>query len=208
MDTILIVDPDPVALEGLRTIVNSRPSCHILEARNESEAKTAARRSHPDLIVISHKPSQLDGAQVVQQVLSAASNLRVLFICGDNTMIQRAFEAGALGYLLKSHVEADLLPAIGQLMQGRTFFTAETIKLLRIRYHRNPYQGEHQTLTAREAGILQQIAEGKMNKDIATELGVSIRTVETHRAEIMKKLKLESLSELVRYAIRTGLIEP
>lgn len=206
--SILIVDADPVTMEGLRAIVTGQPPWKILEARNSVEAKTAATRSHPDVIVINHKRDQLDGIQVTEFLLSSAADLRVLLVCDDHTIIQRAFEVGVLGYLLRSQAEGDLLPAVDQLLRGRTFFTAEMIRMLRIRYHRNPYQGEHPTLTAREIGILQQIAEGTTNKDIASGLEISIRTVEHHRAEIMKKLKLENLSELVRYAIRIGLIEP
>lgn len=206
--SILIVDPDPVTLQGLRTIIHTQGRWHILEARNAIEAKTASLRSHPEVIVIHHKSSQLDGAQLTSLILTVASDLRVLLVCEDYTMVQRAFEAGVLSYLLKSHVEADLLPALDQLLQGRAFFRAETVRLLRVRYHRNPYQGEHPPLTAREVAVLQQIAEGKMNKDIAAGFGISLRTVENHRAEIMKKLHLENVTDLVRYAIRTGLIEP
>jgi len=122
-------------------------------------------------------------------------------------MIHSAFAAGALGYLRRNQVDADLLPAIDQLLVGRTFFTAEAVRLLRVRYHRNPYPGEHKTLTPREVVILQQIAIGTHNKGIATQLEISVRTVEHHRATIMDKLGVQNLSELVRYAIRTGIIE-
>lgn len=206
--SILIVDQDPVTFQGLRAQVTCHGHWRVLEARDAVEAKSATARSHPGVIVIHHTKSQLDGAQLTQEILRTASDLNVLLVCDDYTMIQRAFEVGVLGYVLTNRVNTDLVPAIDQLWLGRTFFTAETIKLLRVRYHRNPYQREHPTLTQREVGILQQIAEGKTNKDIGADLGISVRTVENHRAEIMKKLNLENVTELVRYAIRNGFIEP
>lgn len=193
---------------GLHTIVQSQARWNILEARNAVEAKTAATRSRPEIIVISNKRSQLDGVLVTHSILTADSGLRVLMLSDDITLIQKAFEAGVLGYLLKSQVETDLLVAIDQLLVGRTFFTAETIRLLRVRYHRNPYREEHKPLTPREVVILAYIAEGKSNKDIANILGISIRTVENHRAEIMKTLNFGNVCDLVRYAVRAGLIEP
>lgn len=196
-----------MTLRGLRTIVENQGRWNILEARNVVEAKTAATRSRPEIIVISNKRSQLDGVQVTQAILTVASDLRVLLLCENITLIQKAFEAGVLGYLVKNQIETDLLAAIDQLLLGRTFFTAETIRVLRVRYHRNPYQGEHKTLTPREVGILREIAEGKSNRDIANSLGISIRTVENHRAEIMNKMNFGNVCELVRYAVRTGLIE-
>ena len=206
--SILVVEPDPITFQGLRTLITTHRSWKILEARNAVEAKTAAVRSQPSVVVIHHTKAQLDGIQLTQGILTTASELSVLLVCDDYTMIQRAFEVGVLGYILTSRVKIDLMPAIDQLLQGRAFFTAESIKGLRIRYYRNPYQGEHPTLTQREVGILQQIAEGKINKEISLALGISVRTVENHRAGIMKKLRFEHVSELVRYAVRNGIIEP
>lgn len=205
--SILIVDADPMTTEGIRRIVTRQAPWKILEARNFVEAKTANERSRPDIIVIHNKRPQLDGVQVTQAILNFASDSKVLFLAHDNSMVHSAFGAGALGYLSRKQMESDLLAAIEQILLGRTFFTAEVVRLLRLRHHRNPYPGEHKTLTPREVTILQQIALGTPNKDIATAYGISIRTVENHRAAIMEKLGLKNLSELVRYAVRTGLIE-
>src|ERR1700746_2380215 len=181
--SLLLVNSDLVAAEGLRAILSHLgPQWKLLDARNLVEANTATERSRPDIILINHKLPQLDGVHITQSILTVASNSQVLFVSGDNSMIHSAFGAGALGYLRASQVEADLLAAIEQLLLGRTFFTAEAVRLLRVRYHRNPYPGEHKTLHPREVVILQQIALGTQNKDIAHQLEISLRTVENHRA--------------------------
>jgi DNA-binding NarL/FixJ family response regulator len=205
--SLLIVDSDPISTEALRRIVGHLAFSRILEARTLVEAKTATDRSSPDIIVVSHKMPQLNGIQVAQTILTAKSNSLVLFLFGDNSMIDGAFAAGALGYVRTDHIEADLPEAIEQLLLGRAFFTVEAVRLLRMRHHRNPYPGEHATLTPREVTVLQQVALGTPMREIATNLELSIRTVEHHRATIMAKLKLQSVSDLVRYAIRTGLIQ-
>lgn len=195
-------------MEGLWIIVNRLGTqWKFLEARNVPEAKTAAERSRPDIILVNHKLPQLEGVRVVQSILALASASAILFLADDNSMIQGAFAAGALGYLRRNQTETDLLPAIEQLLLGRTFFTAEAVRLIRIRHHQNPYPGEHKTLSPREVIILQQIALGTPNKDVAAKFEISVRTVEHHRAAILDKLGLQNLSDLVRYAVRTGLIE-
>lgn len=203
----LIVDADPMTLDALRSLLNRLGPLKILEARDLLEAKTAVERSRPDIILVNHKLPWLDGVQVTQTILTSVSESRVIFLADDNSMVHSAFGAGALGYLRRNQVESDLQAAIDQLMLGRTFFTAEIVRLLRLRHHRNPYPAEHKDFSSREVNILQQIALGTPNDEIGTKLGLSTRTIEGHRATIMKKIGAQSVSELVRYAIRTGMIE-
>lgn len=205
--SVLIVYADQITIASLTGIVTRSSSWKILEARNLLQAKTATERSEPDVTLISHKMPQIDGVQVTQAILNSVPRSRVLFLYDDNSMVHSAFAAGVLGYVLRSQVDADLMPAIDQLLLGRAFFTAEAIRLLRLREHRNPYPGEHKALSPREVTVLQQIALGFAHKDIASNLQISSRTVEHHRAAIMDKLELKTPSDLVRYAIRTGLIQ-
>lgn len=218
--SILIVDSDPVTTHGLRGILERRGRwAPILEARNEKEAITAASLSKPDIILIKNKKAygnngtsvqrtDMDGTQVTRSILNAVSCLRILMVCDDNTMVQRAFEAGALGYLLSDQAERELEAATEQLLLGRTFFSAAAVRSLRVRYHRQPYPHEYPELTPSEVKIIQQMAEGRSKDDIATALRVSQRSVESSLAVIMAKAGLKNQSELVRYAIRLGLIEP
>lgn len=217
--SILIVDQDPATLQEACTILNNHaPFTVILEARNGQEAVTAASTSKPDIIIIrnrkpyvngekDNKKSQIDGIQITRSILTAVSSLRILMVCDDNTTIQAAFEAGVLAYVLTDEVQTELMSAIEQLLLERTFFSAAAIRILRVRYQGRPYPSEFPDLTAREVQIVKLLAEGKMNKDVGVELNISERTVENTRATIMEKLKLRNFSDLVRYAVRKGIIE-
>lgn len=205
--SLLIVAADPIATEGLTRIIDQQGRWKVLQARNSREAKTATETSRPDIILVDNKLPQLDGVRVTHTLLTVVSDSRILFLSEDDSMINSAFAAGVLGYLPKNRVDADLIAAIEQILLGRTFFLAQAVRLLRIRHNRNPYPGEHETLTPREVSILRHVALGDSNRETAEKLEISIRTVEVHRAALMEKLQLKNINDLVRYAIRTGIIE-
>jgi len=154
----------------------------------------------------------LNGIEAAQRILSAAPNTSIVILSmhADESYVLRALKAGAKGYLLKDSAEGDLIEAIKSVTRGKTFFSPEITKMLAEDYVREirarGIEDSYQLLTPREREILQLLAEGKSNKDIATLLNLSLYTVETHRRNLQDKLNLHSFAELILYAVRKGVI--
>jgi DNA-binding NarL/FixJ family response regulator len=210
--SIFLADDCAVTRRGVRVLLESQLGWRVVaEASSGHEAVNRAIELRPDIIVLSVTMRELNGLDVTRLILKAVPQARVLVLTAYQTeeMIERAFQAGVRGYVLKSDAEADLVAAVTALLQGRIFFTSAASQVLveHLRRGRNE-NGNHHGLTVREAEIVQLLAEGHSNKQVAGVLNISSRTVENHRAQIMQRLSLSSFSGLIRYAVRIGIVEP
>jgi DNA-binding NarL/FixJ family response regulator len=210
--SILLADHHPVLRRGLRALLEAQPRWKVVaEAANDRDAVEKATRLRPDLVILDISLPELNGVDVTQLILKAVPHTRVLILTMHNAedLIARALAAGAQGYVLKSDSEADLVSAVEALSNDRTFFTSAASELVLDNLRRDDRKGRSQrvvnSLTVREREIVQLLAEGNSNKEVAARLSISVRTVENHRAKIRDKLHLRSFSELVRYAIRNKL---
>jgi DNA-binding NarL/FixJ family response regulator len=209
--TIIIADDHMVIRKGLRSLLEEHKGWKVVaEAANGRETVEKAARLRPDLVVMDLSMPELNGLDATRLILKAAPSTRVLILTMHNTeeLVEETLSAGARGYVLKSDTERDLITAVEAVLDNRTFFTPATSEV------EGDYLGRRReeipkfpSLSSRERQIIQLIAEGKTNKEVADKLGISVRTAENHRARIMRKLQLRSLSDLVRHAIRNKIIE-
>jgi len=200
--TILIADDHDVVRFGLRALLSERPGWEVVaEAADGKEAVAQAIKTTPDVAVIDYSLPFLNGVEVTKQIRQHSPNTAVLiFTMHDNSnLIHDLLQAGALGYVLKSDIQRLLVSAIDTVAQHKPFFTGTAIEAS---VHAFRTKGRASPLTARERCVVKLIAEGNTNKEIAAMLGLSLKTVEHHRAAAHQKLKLHSPAELVRYAIR------
>jgi len=206
---VLIADDHDVVRSGLCAILNAHPRLSVVaEASDGKEAICKAIETKPDVAVVDYSLPIANGIEVTRQIRSRLPKTEVLiFTMHDNeTLIEQLLNAGARGYLLKSDASRHLISAIESLALHRPFFSAGISEgLLTSFVSKKPGLGS--TLTHRERGVVQLIAEGHTNKQIAKDLDIGLKTVETHRANVMRKLNVSSSAGLVRYAIRNKLIE-
>ena len=209
MTRILIADDHAVVRSGLRTILEAHPNWEVVaEASDGKEAISKAIDAEPDVAVIDYSLPIVNGIEVTRQIRAQLPKTEVLiFTMHDNqTLIEDVLKAGARGCLLKSEANANLIGAIEALAAHKPFFTANVSEALLRSYVKGSKRAVS-PLTDRERTIVQLIAEGHSNKEIAQLLGIRRKTVETHRAAVMRKLNLSSLAALVRYAIRNKIAE-
>ncbi|MBV8282310.1 MAG: response regulator transcription factor [Candidatus Eremiobacteraeota bacterium] len=216
MDTvsILIADDHAVVRRGLRALVETQPKWKVVsEVATGREAVLMAKRLRPDVAILDISMPELNGLDAASQILKVAPLTRVLILTMHTAeeLIQRTLRAGAGAYILKSDAEKDLITAIEALLHKKTFFTHAASEVV-LSSLRDPgvkkiLPAEGSRLSGREREIVQLLAEGKSNKQVAGMLNISTRTVENHRAKVMEKLKLHSFSELVRYAVRNKIAE-
>jgi DNA-binding NarL/FixJ family response regulator len=211
--SILVADDHVVIRRGLRALIEAQAKWKVIaEAGTGIEAVEKAVRLRPDLTIMDLSMPELNGLDATVAILKAIPNARVLILTMHNTeeFIQKTLKSGARGYVLKSDAEKDLVTAIEAVLDNRTFFTpavSETVLECVRQNNRTAVSRTTQGLTWRERQILQLLAEGKSNKEVAGALAISVRTVENHRAKIMRKLQLRTLSDLVRHAIRNHIVE-
>jgi two-component system, NarL family, response regulator NreC len=210
---ILLADDHTVVRRGLRLLLERQPEFGVVaEASDGKQAVEAAEQSKPDVVVLDIAMPNLNGIEAAQRILSVSPNtsIVVLSMHADEGYVLRALKAGAKGYLLKDSAEGDLIEAIRAVTRGKTFFSPEITKMLAEDYVREirarGIDDSYELLTPREREILQLLAEGKSNKDIAGVLNLSLYTVETHRRNLQDKLNLHSFAELILYAVRKGVI--
>ena len=213
MIRILLVDDHTVMRTGLRALLDRRPEFQVTgEAGNGREALTAAESLSPDVIVMDIAMPLLNGIEATRQITARWPNMAVVILSmhSDEGYLLKALKAGARGYLLKDSAEGDLVGAIQAVHQGKAFFSPVISKMLVEDYvyqlRQRGADDSYELLTGRERELLQLIAEGNSNKDIAGLLNLSVYTVETHRGNIMQKLNLHSVPELILYAVRKGII--
>ena len=207
---ILIADDHDVVRSGLRRIVEAQPNWQVVaEAGDGKEAVQKALETKPDVAVIDYSLPLINGAEATRQIRSVLPRTEVLiFTMHDNvTLIGELLKAGARGYLVKTDAQRHLIGAIEALAAHKPFFTGKVSEALLDSFLLGPAR-DRSALTHRERGVVQLVAEGYTNKQIAGLLDSSLKTVETHRAAIMRKLNLTSPAALVRYAIRNQIVEP
>lgn len=210
---ILLADDHTVMRRGLRLLLDSQPEFNVVaEASDGREAVEKAETVQPDVAVIDIAMPNLSGIEAAQRITSALPDVAIVILSmhSDEGYVLRSLKVGAKGYLLKDSAEGDLIEAIKAVHRGKTFFSPEISKMLVEDYIREirarGVEDSYDLLTPREREILQLLAEGKSNKEIAQALNLSLYTVETHRRNLQEKLNLHSLAELILYAVRKGLI--
>lgn len=206
---ILIAEDDQIVREGLRVMVEREPGWEVCGvAENGGEALGLARELKPDASILGLK-LKLDGVDVVQQIKQVSPETEILVLGRNESeeLIEQFFESGAKGYVRKAEAGRLLVPALKSLENHKTFLPDDLSAPLFSRLLTNGPGKTNERLTPREREIVRLLAEGKSNKEIASALGISIRTGETHRAAVMRKLRLNSLAGVVRYAIRNGIID-
>ena len=209
---ILIADDHELIRRGIAAQISHRPEWEVVaEATNGRDAVTLALRLKPDLIVLDLSMPELNGLAAASQILAELPEARILMLTVHESeqLVREVLAAGARGYVLKSDAGRILIAALEALLDGGSFFTPKVGKLVIDGYLRNPSSAEETgALSAREREIVQLLAEGKSNKEVAAALRISVKTAETHRSNIMRKGGFDSLADLVRYAIRNRIIEP
>jgi two-component system, NarL family, response regulator NreC len=210
---ILLADDHTLIRHGLRLLVEQQPDLVVAaEAEDGRQAVAQAAAAKPDVAVLDIGMPNLNGIEAAKQITEGESGTAVVILSmhADESYILRALKAGARGYLLKDSAESDLVRAIRAVAEGKSFFSPTVSKVLLEDYvkklQRTGGEDSYDLLTPREREILQLVAEGKSNKEVATLLNLSVYTVETHRANLMEKLNLKSVPELILYAVRKGII--
>jgi len=201
--TILLVDDHALVRRGFRRILEDEPTFQVVgEASDGLEAVELAEQLHPNVIVMDCALPQINGIEATRRILAKFPDIAILMLSmhSEDTLVRQSLEAGAKGYILKNAMDLDLVAAIQKIAEGKTVLDPQ-INLT------GNLKGERDTgLTPRELEILQHIVAGKSNKEIASELGLSVNTVSVHRANIMDALGLHKTAELVVYAIKNGLV--
>ena len=213
---IIIADDHEIMRKGLRSLLETRPEWQVIaEASTGREAVEKAKDLMPNVAVLDIGMPELNGLEATRHIVRESPQTQVLILTMHESeqMVRDVLDAGARGYVLKSDAARDLVNAVDALSQHRTFFSSRISDILLQAYLHGPErpiqpQPARGRLTAREREIVQLLAEGKSNKEVATALNISVKTAETHRTNIMNKLDLHSISELVRYAVRNNIVEP
>jgi len=210
---VLLADDHIVMRAGLRALLDRQPNLEVVgECENGRETVELAGSLRPDVVVMDVGMPGLNGIEATKTIVDRHSSPAVVILSmhADESYVMRALKAGARGYLLKDSAAADLIGAIQAVSQGKSFFSPKVSRILAEDYVRVLKQkGDVDTydlLTGREREILQLLAEGKANKEVATALNISPYTVETHRSHVLQKLNLHTPAELVLYAVRKGII--
>ena len=212
---ILIADDHDVMRQGTRSVIEREPGWEVCGvASTGREAVTQASELAPDIVIMDMTMPELNGLEAALQIKRRAPRTEILMFTAHESdkLIRDAFEAGVKSFILKSEAHHFLVEAIESLARHKPFFTSKVSEILFSNMLNRARPGDatepEERLTARERQIVQRLAEGKSNKEVAEAMGVSVRTAETHRASVLRKLNLDSLASLVRYAIRNKIIEP
>ena len=209
---ILLADDHAVIRSGLRLVLEREPGFRVVaEAADGKDAIRLAADLTPDVAVLDVAMPNLNGIEAARQITVAErTSVIMLSMHSDEGYVLRALNVGARGYLLKESPEEDLIAAVKAVHAGKAYFSPAISRVLVDDYVRQMrkrgLEDSYELLTAREREILQLLAEGKSNKDVAGRLGLSTYTVETHRGNLMEKLNLHSVPELILYAVRKGII--
>lgn len=210
VNRLLIADDHHLIRRGLRSLLETRPSFQVVaEAATGREALAAAHETTPDIAIVDYSLPELNGADLIVQLKRELPRIVVLVYTMHERedVIMDVLQAGARGFVLKSDAETHLLAAVDALAANRPYFSGLVTETLLDRFLQSKPLTPPATLTHREREIVQLIAEGKINKQVADVLGITVKTVETHRANVMEKLHLKTTADLVRYAVRNRIIE-
>jgi DNA-binding NarL/FixJ family response regulator len=205
---ILLADDHAVVRQGFRLILNQEPDMEVVgESGDGSDVVRLAQQLRPGLVIMDIAMPRVNGVEATRRIMEAYPEARILILSmhKDAVYVRETLRAGAKGYLLKDSIDQDLLRAVRAVAAGNGFLSPEVSGTVLQDYQQ--VEDPFDRLTAREREVLQMLAEGKIAKEIATELDISVYTVDAHRGRIMKKLGLRSSTEIVRFAMRRGLIQ-
>ena len=211
---IFIADDHEVVRKGLISLLQAQPDWEVCgEAADGREAVEKASELKPDVVVIDIGMPSLNGLEASRQILkiNPAAKILVLTLHDSDSVVREVLNAGARGFLLKSDAARDLVAAVEALRRDKTYFTSKVAAMVLEGYLKGgvapgPAQIGRNRLTPREREIVQLLAEGKSTKEVAVALGLSVKTAETHRSNIMRKLQIHSVSDLVLYAVRNNIV--
>lgn len=209
---ILIADDHDIVRAGVRLLIEKQPGWEVCgEAANGREAVALAEKFQPDVAVLDITMPELNGLEAARQIKQRVPQVEVVMLTAHDSedLVHQVFDVGARSYIVKTEAAKHLVPAVRSAHEHKPFFTSKVSEIIFARYlDRGDVDPKNGSLTPRERELLQLLAEGKSNKEAAGTLGISVKTVESHRAAVMHKLRLKSVSDLVRYAIRNKIIEP
>ena len=213
---LLVADDHEIVRTGVKSLLEKQPGWKVqAEAVDGRDAVAKVKELKPVIAVLDISMPSLNGLEATRQIVKEAGDTKVLILTMHESepLIREVLDAGAQGYLLKNDTGRDLVAAVDALQRNKTFFTSKVARMVLEGYLRkgNPAKesgSRKALLTARQREIVQLIAEGKSSKEVAVALGLSVKTAETHRANIMRRLDCHSVSELVRYAIRNEIVQP
>lgn len=210
---ILVADDHQVVRTGLRSLLESKSEWEVCgEASNGREAVEKAAKLKPDVAVLDIAMPLLNGVEATRQILKVSPKTAILILTmhDSDSLIQEVLGAGALGYVLKDDADRNLIAAVDSLSRHKSYLSSRVTDAAAIAGTPagagNTEKSSRGRLTPREREVLQLLAEGKSNKEIAAVLGISVKTAETHRANIMLKLNIHSIADLVRYAVRNNIV--
>ncbi|MBI4909054.1 MAG: response regulator transcription factor [Acidobacteria bacterium] len=206
---ILLADDHSVVRHGFRMILSAHSDMEVVgEAANGNEAVQKAQELQPDMVVMDVSMPELNGIEATRRISEVSPHIRVLALSmhRDSVYVREILRAGASGYLLKDASEHDLVAAVRSVARGEGYLSPAVSNAV-LNDYRKHVTNPIDLLTSREREVLQLIAEGKTNKEIASALTLSVYTVEAHRGHVMEKLNLHSTGELVRFAVRSGIID-
>jgi DNA-binding NarL/FixJ family response regulator len=210
---ILVADDHEVARKGVRSLLEEHAGWEVCgEAKDGREAVDMANQLKPDILLLDIGMPNLNGLDAARQILAIDGEARILILTihDSEQVVREVLAAGARGFLLKSDAGRDLIAAVEALQNRRTFFTSKVAQMMLDGYLR-PYDdrenAQQQVLTPREREVIQLVAEGKTTKEIANALNLSVKTAETHRTNLMRKLDLHSVADLTLYAVRNGIVQ-
>lgn len=219
MFRILIADDHEVARRGIRSLLESHPGWQVCgEARDGRETVELASQMNPDAILLDIGMPNLNGLEAARQILAVLPNVAILILTmhDSDQVVREVLRAGARGFLLKSDAGRDLVAAVEALQLQRTFFTTRVSQMVldgfldrdnRTEVDPGNHYDSDNLLTGREREVIQLLAEGKTSKEVAVTLKLSVKTAETHRTNLMRKLGLHSVADLTRYAVRNGIVQ-
>jgi DNA-binding NarL/FixJ family response regulator len=212
---ILVVDDHAVVRRGVRSLLESHEGWMVCgEATTGRDAVEHSRRLRPDVVVMDLSLPELNGLDAIRQILKETPRIEILVLTMHHSeeLAREVLQAGARGYVVKSDADENLIRAVDSLRQHQPFLTATVTGFVLDDYVRRGDAAQADLVaigvTSREREIIQLIAEGQSNKEAASTLGLSVKTIEAHRGNIMRKLRLRTVSDLVRYAIRNHIVQP
>ncbi|MBS1872650.1 MAG: response regulator transcription factor [Acidobacteria bacterium] len=210
---ILLADDHTLVRDGLRALLERESDLQVIaEAGDGREAIRLAAEHRPDIVVMDLAMPVLNGMEATRRILAENPRVGVVILSmhQDESYVLGALDAGAKGYLLKDSIRSEVLQAIRAVREGRSFLTKRIARILQEDYvgqlRQRGLADRYELLSSREREILQMVAEGRSNKEVAALLNISLTTVETHRAHILQKLDIHSVPELILYAVRKGII--
>ena len=212
---LLLADDHEIVRQGLRSILATQRDCEVVgEAADGRQAVAMAKELNPDVVILDIAMPSLNGLEATRQILKVRPQTKVLILTMHeaDSVIREVLDAGARGYILKTDAGRDLVTAVESLRRNKAFFTSRVSQMILDGFLKgDPRPRAAETggirLTPRQREIVQLLAEGKSSKEVAVTLDLSVKTAETHRANIMRKLDCHSVSEVVRYAIRNKIID-